>query len=120
MPRGINLIYIVLIPKIKNPKRVSNFRPIRLINVIYKITFKVLVNYVKLIISQVISKNQCSFVADTLITNNMLMVYETMHYLNRKRRRKKGTMALKLDISKAYDQVEWSFFKECNGKNGFC
>lgn len=119
MPRGINLIYIVLIPKIKNPKRVSNFRPIGLINVIYKITFKVLVNYVKLIISQVISKNQCSFVADTLITNNMLMVYETMHYLNRKRRRKKGTMALKLDISKTYDQVEWSFLKSVMEKMGF-
>ena len=45
---------------------------------------------------------------ERLITNNILVAFETMHYLNQKRTSKNGEMALKLDMSKAFDRVEWA------------
>lgn len=50
-----------------------------------------------------------AFVSGQLIYDNVLVPYELMHYLNWKRRGKSGFMSLKLDISKTYDSVNWSF-----------
>ena len=46
-----------------------------------------------------------------LITDNVLLSYETLHAMYGQKKVKKGVLALKLDISKAYDRVEWSFLK---------
>lgn len=48
-----------------------------------------------------------------------MISFEVMHYLRRKRRGKEGNMALKLDMSKAYDRIEWSYLKEILQKMGF-
>ena len=50
IPKSINLTFISLIPKIHNPKKVSNIRPISLCNVFYKLIAKVLVNRLNLIL----------------------------------------------------------------------
>ena len=46
-----------------------------------------------------------------LITDNVLLSHETLHAMYGQKKVKKGVLALKLDISKAYDRVEWSFLK---------
>ena len=47
-----------------------------------------------------------------LILDNVLIVYELTHTLRNKRSGREGYMALKLDISKAYDRVEWDFLEK--------
>ena len=114
----INYTHIILIPKIKSPERISYFRPISLCNVIYKIISKVLANRLKLILPSLISPSQSAFVPSWLITDNVLVAYETLHAMQSRRSGKRGYMALKLDVSKAYDRVEWSFLKGIMSKLG--
>ena len=106
IPKSLNSTFITLIPKIKYPKKFFDFRPISLCNVVYKLIAKVLVNRLKMILPYVVSNSESVFLSGRLITNNVLVAFETLHYLKRKTQWKAGYMALKLDMSKAYDRVE--------------
>ncbi|KAK2638860.1 hypothetical protein Ddye_026655 [Dipteronia dyeriana] len=101
---------VVLIPKVKSV-RVTEFRPINPCNVVYKVVAKMVANSHKIVLDEIISQHQSAFVPRKLITDNMVIGFECIHYLRNKRDRKKGYTALKLDMSKAYDRVEWSFLK---------
>lgn len=98
--------FIVLFPIVKQPRMVSDFRHISLCNVIYKLISKVLVNWLKIFLAKAIPESQSSFLTGRLISDNVLVAFETLHYLKRKTQGKLGYMALKLDMSKAYDRVE--------------
>ena len=78
----INHTNIVLIPKIRNPVKMSNFRLISLCNVIYKIISEVLANILKYVLPQIISPTQGAFVLGRLITNNVLVAFETLHTMH--------------------------------------
>ncbi|XP_050222666.1 uncharacterized protein LOC126672755 [Mercurialis annua] len=116
---GLNNTGITLIPKINNPEHVSDLRPIALYNVAYKILAKVLANRMKHLMPLIISENQSAFVENRLITDNFLVAYEIGQFLRRNRRGKIGNAALKIDMSKAYDRIEWSFVKFMMQKLGF-
>ena len=115
----INKTYITLVPKFSNPSRMTEFRPISLSNVTYKLIAKVLANRLKLILPHIISENQSAFTVGRLITNNVLIAFEMMHYLEHKKEGKDCYMAIKLDMSKSYDRVEWGFIEQVIRKLGF-
>ena len=115
----LNFTYIALIPKIANPSNVSEFRPISLYNVIYKILSKVLAIRMKLILPNIISSYQSAFILGRLITDNVLAAYETLHTMHSHMYGRKGYMAVKLDTSKAYDRVEWRLLAEVMRQMGF-
>ena len=114
----INRTNITLIPKINSPSKMSDFRPISLSNVVYKLVSKVIANHLKNIIPQIISENQSVFHSERLITDNVLVTFELMHCLEHKNEGKENFMAVRLDMSKAYDCVEWGFIEKAMEKNG--
>ncbi|KAL0326477.1 UNVERIFIED_CONTAM: hypothetical protein Sangu_1725700 [Sesamum angustifolium] len=69
-------------------------------------------NRMKPILDRIISPSQSAFVPGRLISDNILLAFELNHFLNSKSRGEQGWMALKLDVSKAYDKVEWSFLEQ--------
>ncbi|KAL8091605.1 hypothetical protein AgCh_034018 [Apium graveolens] len=117
---GLNETNVVLLPKKKNPTVVGDLRPIALCNVLVKIITKVLANRMKKLLDVVVSDTQSAFIPGRLISDNIMISYEVMHYLKRKKFGKEGFMALKLDMSKAYDRIEWKFLEAILRKLGFC
>ena len=114
---SINFTHITLIPKRKNPDFMSHFWPINLCNVIFNL--KVLANRPKLILGSIISECQSAFVANRMTTNNILIYFKTLHYMKSKRQGNTAHMALKFNMSNAYDKVEWDYLKDLMLKIGF-
>ena len=106
LPPKFNETHIVLIPKVKNPTKITQYRLLSLSNVVSQLASKVLANRLKRLFSHIINENQIAFIFNQFITDNVLVAFETMHHIIQKRSGKVGEMALKLDMSKTYDRVE--------------
>jgi hypothetical protein len=119
MPEGTNDTSIVLIPKTDNPMELKDFRPIGLCNVIYKVVSKCLVNRLRQLLGDIISENQSAFVPARMITDNALLAFECMHYMEHGASSTSPFCAYKLDLSKAYDRVDWTFLEKTLHKIGF-
>ena len=119
IPPSINKTFITLIPKVKSPTLVSEYRPISLCNILYKLVSKVIANRLKRTLPNLISDSQSAFQSDKAISNNILVAFETLHHMKIQKAKSSRFMALKLDMSKVYDRVEWSFLKKIMEKMGF-
>ncbi|KAK2641359.1 hypothetical protein Ddye_023122 [Dipteronia dyeriana] len=107
---GMNHTIISLILTLHSSTCISDYRPISLCNVIYKAIAKAVTNRLRVVLAGVISETQCAFVHGRLISDNIIIGFECIHRLKR-RKRKKGLMTIKLDMAKAYDMVEWVFLE---------
>lgn len=116
MLRRINKTFIVLVPKIQTPITIRDFRLINLCNTIYKVFSKVLVNKIKPFLDMVIGSPQKGFVPGRQILNAVIATHEIIHSMEKIQRLR---MALKLDISKAYDRINWTFLYDVLEQVGF-
>ena len=115
----LNMTNICLIPKTVRPIRMTELRPISLCNVGYKIISKVLCQRLKGLLPKLISETQSAFVSGRLISDNILIAQEMFHGLRTNKACKDKFLAIKTDMSKAYDRVEWPFIKRLLLKMGF-
>ncbi|KAL5568460.1 hypothetical protein UlMin_025035 [Ulmus minor] len=89
-----------------------------LCNALYKIISKMLANRLRKVMDKIISEEQSAFIPGRLISDNAIIGFECLHAIKR-RKTKKNYMALKLDMEKAYDRVEWDFIQRVMDKLGF-
>lgn len=109
--REVNETFITLVPKIKDARCVKDYRPIALCNVIYKLIAKVLATRLSSVLNSVIEDHQGAFLKGRQIYYNIIVAHEILDTLRKKRIGKYGSMVLKLDMSKAFDRIEWGFLR---------
>lgn len=118
VPTGMLEAFITLIPKKDCPEDASDFRPITLLNVAFKVVSKVLVNRLRPIMNKLIGPFQNSFLPGRSTLDNVILAQEIMHSMNMKKG-KKGFMMVKIDLHKAYDSLNWDFLESVLVRVGF-
>lgn len=107
LPKGLNSTILALIPKTTEAKIMKDYRPISCCNVLYKIISKLLANRLKGILPKCISWNQSAFIKERLLMENVLLATEIVKDYHREDISPR--CAMMIDISKAFDSVQWSF-----------
>lgn len=115
----VNKTTVCLIPKVKQPRIMTELRPISLCNVLVRVLSKVLANRLKPCLRSLISDKQGAFVDGRLLNDNALIAFEVNHCMKRRTQGKSGVAGVKIDISKAYDRLEWAFIRSMMDKFGF-
>lgn len=119
LPNVINETIVALVPKIPLPESIHQIRPISSCNFLPKIISKILVLRMKSMMGHIITQNQSAFIGGKLIQDNLLVAHEIFHALKKKGKRGKEGIAIKLDMSKAYDRLEWEFIRKALIVYGF-
>ncbi|XP_038996812.1 uncharacterized protein LOC120121549 [Hibiscus syriacus] len=104
---AFNTTTIVLIPKIPNPCKVKDFKPISCCSDIYKAITKILVKRMSSLMPGMISLNQSAFIKGMSIVDNILLAQEVVKGYGRKNISPRCTM--KIDLQKTFDTLHWNF-----------
>ncbi|KAL6320158.1 hypothetical protein AAG906_004667 [Vitis piasezkii] len=114
--KRLNTTFLVLIPKKMGAEDLREFRPISLVGSLYKWLAKVLANRLKRAVGKVVSKAQGAFVEGRQILDAVLIANEAIDSILKNN---ENGILCKLDIEKAYDNVDWSFLLTVMQKMGF-
>ncbi|XP_010229472.1 uncharacterized protein LOC104581962 [Brachypodium distachyon] len=114
--QAVNVAFINLLPKKPDAREVRDFRPVSLIHSVAKLFTKVLAARVAPTLPHLVGLPQCAFVKGRCLHDNFMLVQGTARSLHRARI---DVVLLKLDITKAFNTVDWAFFLEVLERRGF-
>lgn len=116
-PKGINSTILALVPKKTDSSEMRNYRPIACCKVLYKVVSTILANMLKVVLPRIISENQSAFVKGRLLMENMLLASELVKGYHKDSVSPRCVM--KIDISKAFNFVQWFFLLQILVALGF-
>ena len=108
IPAVFNSTFIASIPKTDSPNSFDDFRPISLCNFIYNIIGKIISTRIRKILGRLISKEQFGFFPRRQIHEAVGIIQEGLHSIHCKGMK---SVVLKIDLSKAYDNVNWTYLR---------
>ncbi|XP_026398820.1 uncharacterized protein LOC113294650 [Papaver somniferum] len=109
--------FSVLLPKVQGAKKPNQFRPIGLRNFNFKIFTKILATRMNNLMGKLVSNQQAAYIKGRSIHQQVMLASELVNEM--KHTRRGGNVGLKLDISQAYDSVNWNFLFKVLQKYGF-
>ena len=110
--KELNHTFITLIPKIAHPQTTSHFRPISFCSTVYKIISKIMVVRLRPLLDKLVSPFQSALILGRSIHDNILITHEIMHKF-KLAKGKTAWVAIKLNMEKVYDKLEWDFLFAC-------
>jgi hypothetical protein len=116
LPKGILSYFLTLIPKVKNPEKLGDYRPISLLGCIYKLLSKVLAARLAKVMGSIISASQSAFLKGRQLVDGVLVLNEVV---DSARKTGKECLIFKVDFEKAYDSVDWNFLVYMLHRFGF-
>ncbi|CAH1447974.1 unnamed protein product [Lactuca virosa] len=116
-PDGFHLNFLKMLGVLLGLRKVTDFRPIACCNTIYKCISKIIANRIRGSLGDIVDINQSAFIPGRSILENILLAQELM--VGYKRKMGAPKCALKIDIQKAYDTVDWKFLKQIRIGFGF-
>ncbi|GAU44256.1 hypothetical protein TSUD_400020 [Trifolium subterraneum] len=115
-PKGFTASFLTLIPKKDHPQNLSYYRPISLIDCVYKVLSKVLASRLKKVLGKLISKCQSAFLPQRQILDGVLVINELIDLA---KRTKNQCFLMKVGFEKAYDTVNWRYLDDMMRNMGF-
>ncbi|XP_058741619.1 uncharacterized protein LOC131614006 [Vicia villosa] len=116
LPKAITASFLALTPKINNPQRVEEFKPICLIGCLYRLLSKLLAGRLNKVMGKLVSPTQTTFIEGRQMMDGVVVLNEIADFARRNRRE---CLILKNDFEKAYDCVSWSYLKYMFKRMGF-
>jgi len=110
IPHFMRATKLIVLPKVSNPQKASDFRPISCCNVLYKVVSKLLSSRLKVVLPNLINQCQGAFVQGREIIYNVLICQDLARGYNRKHISPR--CMLKVDLHKAFDSIHWNFVKD--------
>lgn len=107
LPPGLNSSFIALVPKIEGACKVTDFRPISLLNSCMKLITKILALRLGRVMHNLVSSTQSGFIKGRQSGDSILIASEVIQSLKAKSTR---GLVLKLDFEKAFDTISWDFW----------
>ncbi|VFQ76036.1 unnamed protein product [Cuscuta campestris] len=117
IPKAYGSTFITLIPKNEKPKVFGDYRPISLSTFMSKINTRILADRIQALLPKIISPEQTGFQKGMGVEEQILLVEEMVHKIDTKVRG--GNIIVKIDMAKAFDNLEWQYLQGVLNKLGF-